>query len=59
MTEEGFREREVLKARRETMERLRAEGIEPFALSLESALGVREPDRIDAIREEFGGLGPG
>jgi lysyl-tRNA synthetase class 2 len=58
MTEEGFREREVLKARRETMERLRAEGIEPFALSLESALGVREPDRVDAIREAFEGLGP-
>jgi lysyl-tRNA synthetase class 2 len=59
MPEEGFREREVLKSRRETLERLRAEGIEPFALNLESALGVREPDRIDAIREEFGGLGPG
>jgi lysyl-tRNA synthetase class 2 len=59
MPEEGFREREVLKARRETLERLRAKGIEPFALNLESALGVREPDRIDAIREEFGGLGPG
>jgi lysyl-tRNA synthetase, class II len=57
MTEEGFREREVLKARRETLERLRAGGIEPFALSLESALGVQEPDRIDAIRLEFGGLG--
>jgi lysyl-tRNA synthetase class 2 len=59
MPEEGFREREVLKSRRETLERLRAEGIEPFALNLESALGAREPDRIDAIREEFGGLGPG
>jgi lysyl-tRNA synthetase, class II len=59
MTEEGFREREVLKARRETLERLRAEGIEPFALSLVSALGVQEPDRVDAIRKEFGGLGPG
>jgi lysyl-tRNA synthetase class 2 len=58
MIEEGFREREVLKARRETLQRLRAEGIEPFALNLESALGVHEPDRIDAIREEFGGLGP-
>jgi lysyl-tRNA synthetase class 2 len=58
MTEEGFREREVLKARRETLERLRARGIEPFALNLESALGVQEPDRIDAIREEFAGLGP-
>src|SRR5881396_3556618 len=59
MTEEGFREREVLKARRETLERLRAKGIEPFALNLESALGVPEPDRIDAVREEFGGLEPG
>jgi len=59
MTEEGFREREVLKARRETLDRLRAKGIEPFALNLESALGVQEPNRIDAIREEFGGLGPG
>ncbi len=59
MTEEGFREREVLKARRETLERLRAKGIEPFALNLESALGVPQPDRIDAIREEFGELGPG
>jgi len=59
MTEEGFREREVLKARRETLERLRAKAIEPFALNLESALGVQEPNRIDAIREEFGGLGPG
>jgi len=59
MTEEGFREREVLKARRETLERLRAKGIEPFALNLESALGVPEPDRIEAIREEFSELGPG
>ena len=59
MTEEGFREREVLKARRETLERLRAKGIEPFALNLESALGLPEPDRIKAIREEFGALGPG
>jgi lysyl-tRNA synthetase class 2 len=59
MTEEGFREREVLKARRETLERLRAKGIEPFALNLESTLGVSEPDRIDAVRKEFGALGPG
>jgi len=59
MTEEGFREREVLKARRETLERLRAKGIEPFALNLESALGVREPASVEAIREEFGALGPG
>jgi lysyl-tRNA synthetase class 2 len=59
MTEEGFREREVLKGRREALERLRAKGIEPFALNLESALGVPEPDRIEAIREEFSELGPG
>ncbi len=59
MTEEGFREREVLKARRETLERLRAKGVEPYALNLDSALGVQEPDRIDAVRKEFGGLGPG
>jgi lysyl-tRNA synthetase class 2 len=59
MTEEGFREREVLKARREALERLRANGIEPFALNLASALGVQEPDRIDAIRQEFAWLGPG
>jgi lysyl-tRNA synthetase class 2 len=59
MTEEGFREREVLKARRETLERLRAKGFEPFALNLESTLGVSEPDRIDAVRKEFGALGPG
>jgi len=59
MTEDGFREREVLKARRETLERLRAKGVEPYALNLESALGVQEPDRIDAVRKEFGGLGPG
>lgn len=35
MTEEGFREREVLKARRESLERLRAKGIEPFALTFD------------------------
>ncbi len=59
MTEEGFREREVLKARRETLERLRAKAIEPFALDLESTLGVQEPVSVEAIREEFGALGPG
>jgi lysyl-tRNA synthetase class 2 len=59
MTEEGFRERDVLKARRETLERLRAKGIEPFALDLESALGVPEPASVEAVREEFGTLGSG
>jgi len=58
MSEEGFREREVLRARRESLERLRAKGIEPFALNLESVLGVREPHRIEDVREEFGALGP-
>ena len=59
MSEEGFREREVLRARRESLERLRGKGIEPFALNLESVLGVREPHRIEDVREEFGALGPG
>jgi len=58
MSEEGFREREVLRARRESLERLRGKGIEPFALNLESVLGVREPHRIEDVREEFGALGP-
>ena len=35
MTEEGHREREVLGARWESLERLRAKGIEPFALGFE------------------------
>jgi lysyl-tRNA synthetase, class II len=45
---------EVLAARRETLERLRAEGIEPFALSF-------EPDAHAAdLRERFdGAVGPG
>jgi lysyl-tRNA synthetase class 2 len=56
MTEERFREREVLKARRESLERLRAKGIEPFALNLQAALGVPAPDRIEDVRREFGSL---
>ncbi len=35
MSEEGFREREVLKSRRDSLERLRAKGIEPFAFSFD------------------------
>lgn len=58
MSDEGFREREVLQGRRDSLERLRAQGVEPFALNLESALGVPEPDRIEGIREEFGSLPP-
>ena len=46
------REREVLKARRESRERL---GDKAFALNLERALGVREPTHSNAIRDEFAG----
>jgi lysyl-tRNA synthetase class 2 len=49
------REREVLKARRSSRERL---GDGAFALGLEQAFGVADPDPISAIREEFGTLGP-
>jgi lysyl-tRNA synthetase class 2 len=49
----GAREREVLKARRESLERLRAAGVEPFAFGF-------EPTRTAAeVRERHGGLGPG
>ncbi len=44
------REREVLRARRDSRERL---GERAFALSLEQALGVREPDTAAAIRSAF------
>ena len=47
------REREVLKARRSSRERL---GDRAFALSLEQAIGVAEPDPIEGIRTEFGTL---
>ncbi|HYZ14559.1 MAG TPA: lysine--tRNA ligase [Actinomycetota bacterium] len=49
------REREVLKARRESRERL---GDKAFALNLEQALGVREPTHSKAIRDEFAGAIP-
>jgi lysyl-tRNA synthetase class 2 len=51
----GSREREVLRARRESRDRL---GEHAFALNLERAIGVAEPDRIDHIRGEFGTLAP-
>ena len=44
------REAEVLAARRESLGRLEVAGIPPFALSLETALGVAEPDPIVAER---------
>jgi lysyl-tRNA synthetase, class II len=47
------REREVLKARRSSRERL---GDRAFALNLEQALGVAEPDPLEGIRTEFGTL---
>ncbi len=49
------REREVLKARRSSRERL---GDHAFALNLRQVLAVSEPDPASAIRNEFGTLGP-
>ncbi len=51
----GAREREVLRARRESRERL---GERAFALNLELAIGAREAETSAAIRERHGGLGP-
>jgi lysyl-tRNA synthetase, class II len=48
------REREVLKARRSSRERL---GNDAFALNLEQALDVAEPGSVSGIRDEFGTLG--
>ncbi|HEV8057379.1 MAG TPA: OB-fold nucleic acid binding domain-containing protein, partial [Actinomycetota bacterium] len=54
VTEEATgREREVLRTRRESRERL---GDRAFALNLEQALGVPEPDTASSIREGFGSL---
>jgi lysyl-tRNA synthetase class 2 len=54
VTEEATgREREVLRTRRESRERL---GDRAFALNLEQALGVPEPDTASSIREVFGRL---
>ena len=53
MTDEGSsREREVLKARRESLERLRTKGVEPFALRF-------DPDtRAQDLHETHASLGP-
>ena len=54
VTEESTgREREVLRTRRESRERL---GDRAFALNLEQALGVTEPDTASSVREAFGRL---
>ena len=54
VTEEATgREREVLRTRRESRERL---GDRAFALNLEQALGVPEPDTASSIRQAFGEL---
>jgi lysyl-tRNA synthetase class 2 len=54
MTEEASgREAEVLKARRESRERL---GDRAFALNLEQALGVAEPDTTADVRAAHGSL---
>lgn len=55
----GSRETEVLAARRESLARLRAAGVEPFALTLESAIGVDTPDPIEEIVAGFAGTAPG
>ena len=57
--EGGGREAEVLAARRESLRRLEEAGIPPFALSLETALGVAEPDPVDGIQAAFSDLPPG
>ena len=49
------REREVLRTRRESRDRL---GDRAFALNLEQALGVPEPDTASSIRDAFGALEP-
>jgi len=53
------REAEVLAARRERLRRLEEAGIPPFALSLQAALGVPEPDPIAGIQASFADLQPG
>ena len=51
-------ERDVIGARRAALERLRAAGVEPFAMSLQTALGVAEADTAAALRAGHGDLGP-
>jgi lysyl-tRNA synthetase class 2 len=57
--ERRSREAEVLAARRGSLERLEAAGVPPFALTLETALGVAEPTPVEQIRSAFGDLVPG
>ncbi len=53
------REAEVLAARRESLVRLQAGGVQPFALTLETALGVQDPTPVADVLAEFHGLEPG
>ncbi len=57
--EAGGREAEVLAARRESLRRLEAAGVAPFALSLGTALGVDRPDPVAGIQAAFGGQAAG
>jgi lysyl-tRNA synthetase, class II len=58
--EEGSqREAAILAARRESLERLRAAGMEPYALTLASALDVEAPEPIAGVRAQFAGLSGG
>src|SRR2546426_11398514 len=52
MTEEGGRLEEVLRARRESLERLRARGVEPFALHFQPT------DSLAQIRERHSSMPP-
>lgn len=53
------RQAEILAARRASVDRLRAAGVEPFALSLRAALDVPEPASTADIRRSFDSLTPG
>jgi lysyl-tRNA synthetase class 2 len=53
------REAAILAARRESLERLREAGMDPYALTLASALGVEEPDPIADVRVAFADVGAG
>jgi lysyl-tRNA synthetase class 2 len=44
------REAEIMAGRRDSMARLEAAGMPPFALSLQAAIGIDEPDPVVAIR---------
>jgi lysyl-tRNA synthetase class 2 len=55
----GSREAEVLAARRESLARLQAAGVAPFAMNLQLALGVDDPERIGDIHAAFDAIEPG